>query len=199
VAETNQKTAISMKYLRIVPYLLMAIGCGTQEPKPEEPLARVGGKYQLVSLLSDRPIDADFDGVYSTDAYAEFNAGVFRGSFSISWLSSGTLGFLTPFPLTYEWPKEFQSDSGFYFETSTSGIVGEIDPADTSVVGSWWVGLPWLTDSSDMQVKKFEVIDDQTIRMLIYHDLIYDLQEEEWVSSNMEATYSKFQDYKPRQ
>jgi hypothetical protein len=67
------------------------------------------------------------------------------------------------------------------------------------MVGSWWVGLPWLTDSSDMQVKKFEVIDDQTIRMLIYHDLIYDLQKEEWVSSNMEATYSKFQDYDPRQ
>jgi hypothetical protein len=68
-----------MKYLRIVPYLLLAIGCGTQEPKPEEPLARVGGKYQLVSLVSDRPIDADFDGVYSTDAYAEFNAGLMSG------------------------------------------------------------------------------------------------------------------------
>jgi hypothetical protein len=95
---------------------------------------------------------------------------VFPGSHLARWVLD------TPFPLTYEWPKEFQSDSGFYFETSTSGIVGEIDPADTSMVGSWWVGLPWLTDSSDMQVKKFEVIDDQTIRMLIYHDLIYDLQ-----------------------
>jgi hypothetical protein len=58
-----------------------------------------------------------------------------------------------------------------------SGIVAEIDRADTSVVRSWWVGFPWLTDSSDMHVKKFEVIDDQTITMLIYHDLIYDVRE----------------------
>jgi hypothetical protein len=191
-----------MKYLWIIPYLLLAIGCGTQEPKPEEPLARVGGKYQMVSLVSDRPIDADFDGVYSTDAYAEFNAGLMSGLesgyLSIALLSqSYTLGFSTPFPLIYEWPKQFQSDSGFYFEASTVGLVAEIDRADTSVVRSWDNGFPRLTDPSDMHVKKFEVIDDQTITMLVYHDLIYDLREEEWVSTNMEATYIKFQDYEP--
>ena len=151
-----------------------------------EPYPDKVGHFLPYSLEASAPIDGNFDGRYSKNVVDEI--GISPSKIYISYDSeSEQLCFRSLIPCILEWePVPLQ---GTYYNT-TIAIYTEIDPSDLSVVSS----VP-MEDSrsqameSEMKITEFEYLDDQTVRIKLYNDKIYDMNLKEWTPIYMEGIY----------
>ena len=170
----------------LIAILLLLYSCGPPLDDVELYPDKVGHflPYSLEALV---PIDGNFDGRYSKNVVDEIGYSPSK-IYIASDNESKQLRFMSSFPsiLASEYPGLLDYE---YYPT-TIWLYTTIDPSDLSVVSS----VP-MEDSrsqameSEMKVTEFEYLDDQTVRIKLYHDKIYDMNLKKWTPVYMEGIY----------
>lgn len=148
------------------------------------------GDYDAISMTSNIPIDANFDGVYSTDFMEEFLLESIRNRSSLKFYQLGDTNessFSIFIPTMYRFPPEFETNTttilnkGAFF--SISNVDGNII-STTPIVDRH--GEPTAT-----KITGYNIIDDETIEITFKHTLIYNIQTAKWLTISVNGVYKK--------
>jgi hypothetical protein len=186
-------------YLLIV---LVTISCANPPDEDSVPYIPNLGEYTPVSIISDIPIDANFDGEYSNDFMGEFKkAGEHYYNMKLFYTNSSELIINTPHPVTIKevvyagisiprMSKPSPNQPTDYTVTIGSGMGVYIYLKDNSIIET----EPLLDRDgkpTDSKIIDFSIIDDDNIILKIFHEQIYDENTKEWKSITLEALYTK--------
>lgn len=147
------------------------------------------GDYTAISMVSNIPIDGNFDGNYSTDFLNEFLSYSItaRSTFKFYSLDNDTSGLSIILQTMQRWPPAYQDDStnitnrGVF--VSIYNTSGSIETAPFAVDRD---GFP-----TETKVIDFEIIDSMTIKLKFNHNLIYDIPTSSWRTIIVEGIYKK--------
>ena len=147
------------------------------------------GDYTAISMVSNIPIDANFDGNYSTDFLNEFLSYSItaRSTFKFYSLDNNKSGLSIILQTMQRWPPSYQDDTtnitnrGLWATINNVGI--NIASAPFAVDGD---GNPTTT-----KLISFEIIDSTTIKLKFNHSLIYDIPSASWKTIIVEGVYKK--------
>lgn len=186
-------------YLLVV---LVAISCANSPDEDPVPYIPNLGEYTPVSIISDIPIDANFDGQYSNDFMGEFKkAGEHSYAMKLFYTNSSQIIINSPLPVTFKeviyagisiprMSKPSPNQPTDYTVTLTNNMGAVISRNDYSILET----EPLLDrdgNPTDSKIIDFSIIDDDNIILKIFHEQIYDENTKEWKSITLEALYTK--------
>lgn len=147
------------------------------------------GDYTAISMVSNIPIDGNFDGNYSTDFLNEFLSYSItaRSTFKFYSLENNTSGLSIILQTMQRWPPSYQDDTTNILRLVT---FAHISNERQEIISNQPIlttdGLPTETKLID-----FEIIDSNTIQLKFNHNLIYDIPTSSWRTIIVEGIYKK--------
>jgi hypothetical protein len=147
------------------------------------------GDYTAISMVSNIPIDANFDGNYSTDFLNEFLSYSItaRSTFKFYSLDNNKSGLNIILQTMQRWPPSYQDD--------TTNVLNLVTFAHFSNKGKEIIlNQPILTTDglpTETKLIDFEIIDSTTIKLKFNHNLIYDIPTSSWKTVIVEGVYKK--------
>jgi hypothetical protein len=147
------------------------------------------GDYTALSMVSNIPIDANFDGNYSTDFLNEFLSYSItaRSTFKFYSSDNNKSGLNIILQTMQRWPLAYQDDKT---NITNRGVWATINNVGINIVSAPFAvdgdGNPTATKLID-----FEIIDKTTIKLKFNHNLIYDIPTASWKTIIVEGIYKK--------
>jgi hypothetical protein len=177
-----------MKKIIIASLFLMFLSC-TKDDETTKVNAFNYGDYTAKSMVSNIPIDANFDGNYSTDFLNEFlsYSTTARSTFKFYSLDNNKSGLSIILQTMHRWPPAYQDN---ITNITNRGVFGEINNIGVNIESAPFAididGNPTATKLID-----FEIIDSFTIKLKFKHTLIYDIPTSSWKTLTVEGIYKK--------
>jgi hypothetical protein len=177
-----------MKKIIIASLFLMFLSC-TKDDETTKVNAFNYGDYTAKSMVSNIPIDANFDGNYSTDFLNEFlsYSTTARSTFKFYSLDNNKSGLSIILQTMQRWPLSYQDDTTNILRLVTFASISNTNREIFSF-------QPMLTtdgDLTDTKLIEFKIIDNNTIKLKFNHNLIYDVPSASWKTVIVEGIYEK--------
>lgn len=147
------------------------------------------GEYDAISITSNIAIDANFDGIYSTDFRIEFLSESIRNhsSFKFNPDENNSSSLIIVLPTMHRAKPEFETDQTSILNRITFVKISDINGEITST-------QPILTvygEPTETRVTNINIIDNETIELTFFHNLIYDIVSESWQNIIVEGVYKR--------
>ena len=180
-----------MKLFLLISCLYIFISCG--KPPKDKALPKLPnlGTYTATYMISDTPLDANNDGIYSTDFFEEFiDLGYWRGSCKL--IRGSKINNITFLLSLARHRKPRSTNYPDYTLITRSALDAEYDPIAKKIVSDTPVVYS-DGSASDTRITYCELIDDETVMVRFHHTLIYDIAQQKWITLQVEAMYKKLQ------
>lgn len=177
-----------MRILSVLLFILL-ISCN----KDDNPANTYNfGTYRAVQMTSDTPIDADFDGIYSTDFLQElvWSGHDFRNTLKfIPDRDNKFFSFLIMLAVMHKNPTEsIYEDHTALPDFLTRGLSASFN--STGELKTY----PMIDQNGNLTETKvidYKIIDKETIMLKFYYTFIYDIPSSEWKNIIVEGIYKK--------
>jgi hypothetical protein len=176
-----------MKKIIIASVFFMFLSCSNDEDIKKLNSFNYGD-YTAISMVSNIPIDGNFDGNYSTDFLNEFLSYSItaKSTFKFYSLDNNKSGLSIILQTMQRWPPSYQDDTTII---TNRGVFAEINN------NAFIINAPFAVDrdgnSTETKLIDFEIIDSITIKLKFNHNLIYDIPTSSWKTIVVEGIYKK--------
>lgn len=168
--------------------LILIVSCNSEQEELNNKFSY--GEYDAISMVSNIPIDANFDGIYSTDFLNQFlSYSTTKGSsfkfFALDENNTSSLSIILQ--TMHRWPPEYQDD---ITNITTRGVFAHLSTIDGSILSA-----PFAIDQdgnpTETKLIDCKIIDNETIQLKFKHTLIYDIPTSSWITITVEGIYKK--------
>lgn len=178
-----------MRILSILLFILL-ISCN----KDDNPANLYNyGTYRAVQMTSDTPIDADFDGIYSTDFLQElvWSGYDFRNSLKfVPDRDNKFFSFLIMLAVMHKnSPESIYEDHTAHPDFLTRSLSASFSNSTGELTA-----YPMRDQNDNLTETKvigYKIIDRETIMLRFYYTFIYDMPSASWKNITVEAIYKK--------
>lgn len=174
--------------------ILSLIGCKQREPyNPPYFYHENFGKYLAIEMRSNEPIDADNDGLYSTDVIYEFQKYIHRdyNGVTLGVAKRGENKMYIDLALPYM-KRPAQTTLENYIVYLVGRFDAQINAKGTEILKSTPMQNTDGT-STETELIDFRIIDKNTLELTFKHNRIYDVKQKKWKKIEITAIYQKIE------
>lgn len=168
--------------------LLFVILYSCSDDNEKESKIHFLGYFEAIHCETNIPLDGNFDGQYSNDFLSEFlSHGLwYKPKLRVQKINEN-LSFGFNMPLMSRFPSEFDSNSTFILLGASTA---KIDIHNFSIIDNR--PLYNNDEPTNSKMMSWELIDNETIKVVFFHDQIYDILDEEWKSITINCTFKRY-------